>query len=165
MKIKDKVSGRFIPHKLEDRFWEKVDKKDSTSCWLWKGYLNRTGYGRFRVGKENKQATATSWFVKYGVWPTLCMCHTCDNPTCVNPSHLFEGTHLDNARDKVNKGRGAFGSRNGTAKTNEEIVAKIKHELLLYGDYYGVNQVLAKKYNVNHSTVSKIKKGKHWAHV
>lgn len=88
-----------------NRFWNKVYKTDS--CWLWIGSRLPTGYGTFRVGKKVKRAHRVSWELHNGpiIDGSLLVCHTCDNPMCVNPDHLFLGTNLDNMRDRNAKGR------------------------------------------------------------
>ena len=89
------------------RFWSKVQKTDG--CWLWTGSRNRTwAYGRFRSGPGRRSVLAHrfAWELVHGPIPGgLFVCHHCDNPSCVNPEHLFLGTHTDNMRDMVNKGR------------------------------------------------------------
>jgi len=89
-------------------FWEKVDK--TGDCWLWTAGKNKQGYGRFGIYREGRSfrinAHRVSYFISIGnINNDLLVCHKCDNPTCVNPSHLFLGTHKDNAIDRVNKGR------------------------------------------------------------
>ena len=160
MRIRDKITGRFITHSLEERFWEKVDKKSKKECWRWKGFLPSNGYGRLRVGKRHKMATAVSWYIEHGAWPTLYMCHKCDNPLCVNPNHLFEGTPLDNAQDKVLKGRAPRGSNSSSAKTDENTVLNLKKDL-----YTLTPRQVADKYNINYWSVIKIKNNKQWKHV
>ncbi len=99
------------------RFFEKVDKNGPNGCWLWTGYVEPRGYGRFSPlgGESTKGAHRVSWEMVYGPIPTdgveLCVCHHCDNPRCVNPAHLFLGTDADNQRDCVAKGRKASGPR------------------------------------------------------
>ena len=93
---------------LEERFWEQVDKNGpvhpvlGSACWLWVGKQRTSGYGGFGT----KYAHRTSYELAHGVYaPELWVLHKCDNPPCVNPDHLFLGTHLDNMRDMVAKGR------------------------------------------------------------
>ena len=100
----------------EERFWDKVDIKSDDECWLWKGgrrgYEGRE-YGTAWVNGKNEGAHRYSFYLKNGFLPEYTghneeknsVCHTCDNPLCVNPSHLFLGSHTDNMRDKINKGR------------------------------------------------------------
>lgn len=97
---------------LEERFFAKVEKTDS--CWIWKG--NARGNAKFMYGKFDYMgkvfsAHRVSWEMHNGKIPKggdyrgICVCHSCDNPLCVNPEHLFLGAHKNNMRDKVLKRR------------------------------------------------------------
>jgi hypothetical protein len=92
---------------LEQRFWSKVDRRGSSDCWPWIGNKNWKGYGRISVGRVGRPATRVSWELANGrSFPEgMIACHTCDNPGCVNPAHIWPGTHSDNIRDSVSKGR------------------------------------------------------------
>jgi len=111
---------------LEDRFWEKVDKRSDNECWNWIGSLNK-GYGQLRVGGRKgkpENASRISWELYNGTIPEgMEVCHHCDNPSCVNPIHLFLGSHLANMKDCSIKGRMHFGEKNG-AYTHPESVPK-----------------------------------------
>lgn len=90
----------------EKRFWSKVDK--SSTCWLWTGTTRRRGYGLFYVGKSGKHSSHR-WLYELMNGPQrkgIEICHHCDNPGCVNPTHLFAGTKSQNMQDMVKKGRG-----------------------------------------------------------
>jgi hypothetical protein len=75
------------------------------ACWPWRGARDRKGYGQVVIGQRPLKAHRVAFFVAHGHWPEPCCCHTCDNPPCGNPKHLFEGTHADNAADRDAKGR------------------------------------------------------------
>lgn len=75
-------------------------------CWLWEKSLARKGYGVIHIKNKRKSAHRYSWELYYGPVPKgLFVCHKCDTPSCVNPEHLFIGTHTDNMRDAKRKGR------------------------------------------------------------
>lgn len=96
---------------LSERLWNKVDKTDT--CWVWTGAVDRKGYGKIGVG-SSKDGTRrleivprAAWQVTNGPIPDgLFVCHTCDNPRCCRPDHLWLGTCSDNLRDMSEKGRG-----------------------------------------------------------
>lgn len=105
------LNGSPMVRSLEDRFWSKVlIVNDSHSCWTWLGGKSN-GYGRLGVKQDDKWKTRIAsrimWFLTKGVWPSKFILHTCDNPLCVRPTHLFEGSQADNMRDCSNKGRAA----------------------------------------------------------
>lgn len=89
----------------KERFWSKVDK--SNNCWNWIGKLNKNGYGDFSLNRKTYIASRISYFLHTGENPqALVVCHSCDNPLCVNPDHLFLGSDAINAQDRQSKGKG-----------------------------------------------------------
>lgn len=107
---------------LEERFWSKVSRHP-TGCWEWKASTKAARsagktfhYGQIRVGRREASAHRTCWELCFGPIPDgIFVCHACDNPKCVRPSHLFLGTPRDNIQDMIAKGRDAI--KNGRDKT------------------------------------------------
>jgi len=95
------------PRPLANRFWPKVRKGDE--CWEWIGARGARGYGKMTAGPRGSghvRAHRVSWELAFGPVPDgLWVLHTCDNPPCVRPDHLWLGTRLDNMRDCARKGR------------------------------------------------------------
>jgi hypothetical protein len=154
---------------LPERFWSKVEK--GPSCWTWTGTVNRLGYGHILVGLGMKKSTHVALFLETGEWlPEGSMaCHRCDNPSCVNPAHLFIGDALANNRDRQSKGRTIsnldkrtvtkfLGEANGCARLNEENVRAIRSSP-------ESGPVLAGRYGVSVKTISRIRRREKWAHV
>lgn len=90
----------------ESRFTRKTDKRRQDQCWPWLGSKNYFGYGWFRLNGKTTKAHRVAWLLWRGKIPDgMCVLHECDNPSCVNPKHLWIGTKGDNNRDKALKGR------------------------------------------------------------
>ncbi len=92
----------------EERYHLAYSKTDG--CWNWIKGTTRDGYGKFTTCKKGKKTTWIAsrfgWILLHGEIPKgMLVCHTCDNPLCQNPAHLFLGTPKDNMLDKVKKGR------------------------------------------------------------
>ncbi len=134
---------------------------DSASgCWLWRRSLNPNGYGSILVNGRKSGAHRVFWERFKGPVPVdLHVLHKCDTPHCVNPEHLFLGTHDDNMQDMWEKGRGRPGHQ---YKVTPEIVAIIRTAKPLPGrraiDYQG----LAKRFGVSHWTIRAIRNNRAW---
>lgn len=120
-------------------FWRRV-KKHEGGCWLWIGSKNRDGYGTFRANEKTMLVHRFSYQLHHGNLPDLEICHTCDNPACVNPAHLFAGTHLENMRDAVNKGRLGAGMTIERAREIRALDGVISRKLI--AERYGISEGL-----------------------
>jgi len=142
----------------KERFWQKVHKTDR--CWLWIGGKFGSGYGAFNDRNRKPQgAHRISWLFHFGEIPSgLLVCHHCDNPICVRPDHLFVGTEKDNQVDRVRKGRGGIGERNGNSKLTTEKV-KLMRQKLAAG---ATTTMVAKEFGVSQEMASYIRLNRYW---
>ena len=138
---------------------------NENNCWLFQGAIKKQGLGYGWVVLNNKRMGAhrASWIVKNGpIQDGLCVCHKCDIPSCINPDHLFLGTHSDNMQDMWNKKRHQIINQDSEnhprAKLNLEQVKEIK--IMLSKKIK--QRIIAGKFNVSQVAISNIKLGTRW---
>lgn len=147
-----------------ERFTEKIEIDSLTNCHNWIGPLNKYGYGRlYYVNKKEILAHRFAYQTFIGSTDNFHVLHKCDNRRCVNVNHLFLGTNKDNVQDKVLKNRQTKGEQIFQSKLNLNQVKEIK--IALQNPYWGINNDLAKKYNVSPASITFIKKNKNWSHL
>lgn len=158
----------YTPKRIK-HFWSKVNKQGSIpvhcpelgACWEWTAYRLKKGYGAFHTkGNIKELAHRMSWQLAYGDIPEkLFVLHKCDNPSCVNPEHLFLGTNLDNMADMRIKKRSNAGEKNLMKRLTWDIVRAIRAAYAT-GKY---NQhELGKMFNAYPSTINFIVHNKQW---
>lgn len=151
---------------LSERFWEKVKKAGPDDCWLWTATVTRAGYGKIgRGGRDEVEdyAHRVSWELHNGPIPDgYFLCHRCDNPPCVNPTHLFLGTPADNVADAIKKGRHIRGEAVGGCLLTADKVVEIRR---LYAAGGVRQEDLATRYGVTRSNIGAIVRGKSWKHL
>ena len=145
----------------EDRLrWHGWDVTDD-GCWEWKGSRGRRGYGQVRVGGKSRKAHRLAYEVWNGPIPKgLYVCHSCNNPPCINPAHLRTGTHADNMTDRSLAGHYG-GKYSGASKLDADKVRQIR-KMREAGATY---PQIASKFGVKRGAVGDIIRGKTWAHV
>jgi hypothetical protein len=160
---------------IRQRFWSKVNKTET--CWLWQGAIWKShGYGAFSYQGKNVRAHRFSYELHYGPIPEeMHVCHTCDNPACVNPEHLFLGTNADNVADKVKKGRCPTGDKNGMRKHPESAKRgeAINTAKLTEADVLAIRALaatttqkqLASQFGVGQTAIQSILTRKSWKHI
>lgn len=158
--IRAKRAGELPPLPTTlDRFEEKYIPEPNSGCWLWTASLVANGYGHWWYLGRNERAHRASYLIHKGPIPQgMYVLHKCDTRCCVNPEHLFLGTHQDNMDDMAVKGRTAKGCRQGFAKLTDQAVRDIRDS-----DLYGWQ--LADIYGVAKSVIDKARRGETWKHV
>jgi|ERR1035437_282116 hypothetical protein len=147
------------PISVEQRFWYKVQKPIGEGCWIWTACKNTDGYGKM----DNKLAHRISWIIHNGPIPEgMNVCHHCDNPPCVNPTHLFLGTYKDNTQDMVEKSRG--GKSKGIDRPDNKLTEKQVREIK-FGKTPKNQIECGKLYNISGPTIWSIRNGKKWKHI
>lgn len=148
---------------LQERLDALSIPEPNSGCLLWTGTAWKDGYGVIRIDDKMVRAHRLVWSRAHGPIPDgLVVCHKCDVRACINLDHLWLGTHQDNVRDRVKKGRNgprnSRGIKNGQAKLSEIEVLAILRDARS-------QQAIADTYGIHQSTVSLIKRGKNWAHL
>lgn len=124
------------------RFWDKVNK--TGECWVWTAGKNSHGYGAFKLDGKTVGSHVVAYMITNGcpVPKGMEVCHTCDNPPCVRPDHLWLGTRRDNAQDAARKGRTSHGEKHHKSKLSDSDVQQIRKDdrsLSKIANDYGVS--------------------------
>lgn len=147
---------------VQKRFWSRVAIKGPDECWEWTGTRGHRGYGLMSIAPDGQTRThRISYAIHKGPIPfDFLVCHTCDNPPCCNPAHLFAGTDLDNVTDMKEKGRliNLRGSKHARSKVTEQQVLEIRADKRS-------RVLLAKEYGVHCKTIDRIRKRRAWTHL
>ena len=129
---------------------------DPTLCWEWPKFKDKEGYGRTKLNGKTSIAHRAAWIIANGPIPSgASVLHKCDNPSCVNPNHLFLGTQKENIADCIAKNRFPKGERNGWAKINERVAADIRAAS-------GTQVEIAAAFGISQSLVSAVRRGDKW---
>ena len=135
-------------------FHDKYERITESGCWIWMAGTFASGYGEHR----GRGAHRVSYELHNGPIPkSMLVCHRCDIYECVNPAHLYAGTHADNSRDAVLRGQSPRGERNGHAKLTADQVRGIRASSVS-------GRKLAISLGVSRSLVTAIRRGERWAH-
>lgn len=157
-----------LPERTAKNFWPRVSITGPDDCWLWLGYIESNGYGRIHAGKNIRlSAHRVAWQLTNGPIPCRALiCHTCDNPPCCNPAHLFASDWYANVADRRAKGRSCSGAswkrvHSAQYKLDDAAARKIK-ELLREGRS---RKYLVSEFHISYALLSMISTGKRWSHV
>lgn len=158
---------------IERLFWARVDASGGMlACWPWLGGRDRAGYGKLSRGCRGSQVRANRFSLELALGRPLAdamqACHSCDNPPCVNPAHLFEGTARDNLLDASAKGRTALqrhpeiaqGERNSQSKLTTEAVIALRAAAQLEP-----MREVARRFGISLSQAYRVASGDKWSHV
>ena len=145
-----------------DRFFQFVGRKQPSGCIPWTGATANFGYGAFNVGGKVHRAHRLSYQFFVGEPGELCVLHRCDNPACVNPTHLFLGTRAENMADKVRKKRQPQGQDHGRAELNDRKVRSIR-VLWASGKYSAIH--LGRVFGVCRATIYSVVRRETWGHL
>lgn len=159
--------NQFTAKPLEERFWEKVDKAGpvhprlGSRCWEWIGARIPTGYGTISRDGQTQVAHRVSWELEHGVKPSGVVCHSCDNPGCVRPSHLRDDTQSSNILEAIERGRvkPVSGGAQANIKVTKEVAREIRRRYAAGGTSY---RQLASEYSLSKTHVGRIVKQECW---
>ena len=146
------------------KFWAKT-RRASSGCLEYLGYLQKHGYGSTSYCGKLWLSHRLAWTLSYGeIPPGACVCHTCDNPRCIEPEHLFIATHAENMVDMKKKGRRKAinsGEDNGRSKLSMQAAEEIRRS---YAARESTQVQLAVRFGVSQTLISMVIRGLHWPH-
>lgn len=166
--VKETIPIPELNDEIKHRFLSKIAyTANPNCCWEWQANTSKSGYGKVTVKGITILAQRMAYYIHTGIDPIgSIILHTCDNRKCVNPNHLSIGTHKDNSRDMIIKGRGKEQFMNGekhkNAKLTEDIVREIRRKHSEYGLKSGE---LALMYGICQPAMSRILSRKRWSHI
>lgn len=157
-------------HSIQKTFEQKIAYEPNCGCWLWEAGAFSNGYGAFHLDRKVVGAHRFSYRLYVGSIPDgMLVCHSCDIPQCVNPDHLWLGSHADNTADMMAKGRGALGlirERVGSQTGEKHPRVKLtENEVLAIIDDGRLQADIANEYGITQSHVSRLKNGNRWVHL
>lgn len=148
---------------IKKRFFKYTNIVRIKECWEWTGSKDKDGYGKMKIHGEMKRAHRVSWEIHNNkkIPKGMLICHKCDNPSCVNPYHLFIGTYSENIIDMFNKKRNSNrgGENAHSSKLTWQQVYKIRH---LLNNSKKTQQEIANMFKVSKSQIYRIKYNKQW---
>src|ERR1017187_1848229 len=119
------ISGKTIT--LPQRYWDRIRQTTDDACWFWTGNQNAYGYGQISIDGLDLLAHRIAWTIASGpILKGMCVLHRCDMRSCVNPKHLFLGSHADNTADMMVKGRVARGFQLPQTRLSDNDVRTIR---------------------------------------
>lgn len=148
------------------KFWTHVEPELNTGCWLWSAAINDLGYGKLSFNGRTQKAHRVAWSLRHGsIADGLCVCHRCDTPACVNPGHLWLGSHRANAEDKVAKGRARNGTTCGEANVRATITADQAREIRRLSGTGWRGPRISASLGISINVVRQVARGYTWADV
>lgn len=151
-----------LPANIKELLEFNIERVTESGCWLWTGRTNPRGYGQIAVPNSRYAHRVAYEAYKGSFDKNLFVCHKCDTPSCINPDHLFLGTHSDNMKDAIRKGRRShirpprlYGEQHALTKVTEAQALEIKFST-------ESTRKTAKRYGLCQATVSSIRTGRTW---
>jgi len=163
-----------------ERYRSRIDVRGPEECWPWLAGTNENGYGSLRFAGKSELSHRVAFFIEHGRWPEPCGLHSCDNPPCCNPKHLWEGSRTENAADRASKGRNGLRAKKlhpGEAAQARKLRKVYGFTIQSIADAYGLDYaamwkllnnktyragVAAWTYSSSHSTRTRAARSGHW---